>query len=170
MLRKKHHPLLFFANVLIFTAIILFDTSELADISIKTATPMLVIPLLCGYAFFANTWNCLIAGVITGAFIDSVSQGAYCFNTVALMILAVSVSLASNNLFNKNIRAAVVLTLLISSVYYIFLWLFFYLSRYDIQSSIGYLLKYAFPSAVYTTVFIFPFYYIYRKFNEIKER
>ena len=158
MLRKKHHPLLFFANALIFTSIILFDTSELADISIKTATPMLVLPLLCAYAFFAKTHHCLVAGAITGAFIDSVSQDAYCFNTVALMLLTVAVALASNNLFNKNIRAAVVLTLLASAVYYIFLWLFFYISRYDMQSSIGYLLKYAFPSAVYTTVFIFPFY------------
>ena len=46
MLRKKRHPMLFMANVFIFSFIILFDTSELADISIKTATPMLVLPLL----------------------------------------------------------------------------------------------------------------------------
>lgn len=169
MLRKKHHPLLFFANVLIFTFIILFDTSDFVDISIKTATPMLIIPLVCAYSFFANIQHCIIVGAITGAFVDSVSYGAYCFNTIALMLLAVWVSLASNNLFNKNIRAAVVLTLLTAAVYYVCLWMFFYIVPYDMKSSLGYLLKYALPSAVYSTVFILPFYYIYKKFNEIKE-
>ena len=170
MLRKKHHPLLFIANVFIFTFVILFDTSELADISIKTATPMLVLPLLSAYAFFASTQHCIVVGAITGAFIDSVSYGAYSFNTIVLLLLTVAVSLLSNNLFNKNIRAAVVLTFLISAVYFIFLWLFFYTVAGDMKSSLGYLLKYAIPSAVYSTAFILPFYYIYRKFNNIKER
>ncbi len=169
MLRKKRHPMLFVANVFIFSFIILFDTSELADLSIRTATPMLVLPLLCAYAFFADVQHCIIVGAVTGAFIDSVSYGAYSFNTIALLILAVTVSLASNNIFNKNIRAAVVLTLIMSAVYVTFLWLFFYIVPHDMKSSLGYLLKYAFPSAVYSTVFIFPFYYIYKKFNEIKE-
>lgn len=170
MIRKKHYPLLFLANVLIFSFTILFDTSDFIDISIKTATPMLVIPLVCAYAFFANLQHCIIVGAVTGAFIDSVSYGAYSFNTVAFMLLAVAVTLASNNLFNKNIRAAVVLTLLTAAVYYIFLWLFFYIVPHDMKSSLGYLLKYALPSAVYSTAFIFPFYYIYKKFNSIKER
>lgn len=170
MLRKKHHFLLFLANLILFSVIILLDTSELADISIKTATPMLILPLLCAYAFFSNSRHCLVVGLISGAFIDSVSLNAYCFNTIALMLLAVAVSLASNNLFNKNILSAAVLTLLTCGVYYILLWLLFYTVRYDMNSSLGYLLKYALPSAVYSTVFIFPFYYIYKKFNEIKER
>ena len=168
-MQKKHHPFLALANILIFAAVIVFQTSELCDISIRTASPMLLLPLLCSYAFFSDIKRCAAAGMISGAFIDSVSQGAYCFNTILLMLLAVGVCLAANNLFNKNIFAASVLSLMISLIYYIFLWLFFYLSGNDMESSVEYLLKYAIPSAVYSAVFVFPFYFIYNRFKKIKE-
>jgi len=170
MLKKKRHALLLLANVLLFTFVILLDTTYFLDITIKTATPMLLIPLLCAYSSFASTRRCLVAGLISGIFIDSVSMDAYCFNAVALMLITVAVCLASNNLFNKNIFSAAVLTLLSAAVYFTSLWLFFYIVPGDMESSLGYLLKYAFPSAVYTAVFAFPFYLIYKKFNAIKER
>ena len=169
MLRKKHHRLLFLANSLLFAFAILFDTTSLFDISIKSAVCLLVIPLLCAYSFFSSTWRCIAAGLICGIFIDSVSHNANCFNAVALMLLTVAVGFCSNNLFNKNIFSAAVLTLLASAVYFTLLWIFFYIVPTDMKSSLGYLLKYAFPSAVYTTVFSFPFYYIQKKFNDIME-
>ena len=169
MVKKRHHILLLIANILIFFAVIIFDTSEILNISIKTATPMIFLPLLCSYSFFANIKSCIAVGLISGAFVDSVSYRSYCFNTILLMIIAVSVCLCANNLFNKNIRAAVVLTLLASTLYFVMLWLVFYGFNSDIESSLGYLLKYALPSALYSTVIVFPFYFIYKKFNKIKE-
>ena len=168
MLRKKRHPLVFLANVCIFALVIIFHTSEIADISIYNASPMLILPLLTAFSFFADLKQCVIAGLICGAFIDSVSQGAYCFNTIVLMLLSVFVYLAANNLFNKNIRAAMVLSLITAAIYYILLWLFFYCIGAGMQNNLGFLLKYALPSAVYSAVFIFPFYYLYRYFKNRK--
>ena len=166
---KKHNYLLTLLNILIFSVITLIQTSDILSLTVKTATPMLVLPLLCGYAFFSDIRRCIIAGLITGVFIDSVAYNTYCFNTVVLMLLTVDVAVVSNNLFNKNIRAAVVLSLIMSGIYFVLLWLFFYMSGTDIKSSLGYLLKYALPSAVYSTVFIFPFYYLYKSFKKIRE-
>lgn len=170
MIKKKHYPLLFFANVIIFAAVIFCDTSQIIDLSIKTASPMILIPLLCSFAFFSDLKRCVIAGLIAGAFVDSISYKSYCFNTILLMLIAVAVCLAANNLFNKNIRAALVVTFAASAIYFLLLWLFFYCIGSDIQSSLGYLLKYALPSTVYSTVFIFPFYYMYKRFKKIKEQ
>lgn len=169
MVRKKHHPMLILATVLIFCAAILIDTSEIINLSIKTATPMILLPLLCAFSFFSEIRYCVIVGLISGAFVDSISSKSYCFNTILLMIIAVSVCLCANNLFNKNIRAAFVLTLLASIIYFILLWFFFYSFGSDIESSIGYLLKYALPSAIYSTLFAIPFYFIYKAFNKINE-
>ncbi len=166
---KKHNYLITLLNILIFSFVILIQTSDILDLTVKTATPMLVLPLLCGYAFFADIRRCITAGLVTGIFIDSVAYNTYCFNTVALMLLTVGVAVASNNLFNKNIPAAAVLSLIMAGIYYFFLWLFFYISSTDLQSSLGYLLKYALPSALYSAVFVFPFYYLYKYLKKIRE-
>ncbi len=169
MLQKKRHPVLFTVNILIFAAIIIFQTSEIIDIGIKNAEPMLILPLLTAYSFFSDFKGALWAGLISGAFIDSVSQGAYCFNTAVLMLLSVLVYFMSNNLFNKNISSAIVLALLISALYYVLLWFFFYCIHTDLKGSAAFLLKYALPSAVYSAVFIFPFYFLYKYFKNLRE-
>jgi cell shape-determining protein MreD len=149
-------------NAAVFFAVIFFHTSEIADISIKTATPFILLPLITAYSIFAPFGYSLAAGLISGAFIDSVSSRAYCFNTIMLMLIATFVCMASSYLFNKNIKSAAVLALITSGAYFIFLWLFFYSGTGSMEDSVGFLLKYAFPSAVYSAVFIFPFYYLCR--------
>ena len=102
MIKKKHHPWLFALNILIFAAVIFLHTSEIADISIKSATPMLILPLITAYSIFSDLKGCVISGLICGAFLDSVSHGAYCFNTLTLMFLSLFVYFMASNLFNKN--------------------------------------------------------------------
>jgi len=159
---QKCSPLPNIVIAVVFFAVIFFQTSEIADISIKTATPLILLPLIAAYAIFAPLRYCVIAGLISGALMDSVTSKAYCFNTIALTLIAVFVCMASNYLFNKNIKSAVVLALITAGVYFIFLWLFFYSGTGSIEDSIGFLLKYALPSAVYSSAFIFPFYYFCR--------
>lgn len=168
MLEKKSHPGIFFANVFIFFLLIIFHTSELFDISIKTATPLLLLPLLTAFAIFEPVGASAAVGFITGAFLDSVADGSYCFNTLVLMLIGAFVSLFANNLFNKNIFAAAVLSLITCVIYYVLLWISFHLFGRTVYDSLAYLLSYAFPSAVYSAVFIFPFYFLYRHFNRIK--
>lgn len=171
MLTKKHHPLIFFANLFIFFAAVLLHTSEIIDISIKNATPILLIPLLTAFSVFSESGAAAVTGFICGAFLDSVTSGAYCFNTAVLMLIGFSVSCAANSLFNRNVFAAAVLSLIASAVYFILVWLVFHAIGVSVQSSLLYLLSYALPSAIYTAVFIFPFYFLYKHFyNCVKTR
>lgn len=170
MLAKKHHPLIFIANVLIFFFVIFFHTSEVFNIGIKNATPLLLLPLLTAFSFFSGVGTAAVAGFVSGAFMDSVASHTHCFNTVVLMLVGVFVSLAADNLFNKNISAAAVLSLIASAVYYLLMWLFFHGIGNTVRDSLTYLLSYALPSAVYSALFIVPFYFIYRYFDRCRKR
>ena len=168
MLAKKHHPFITAITVLIFTVVLFFDSNTLIDISIKNATPLIALALVTGYSIFASCGYAAIAGIISGAMIDSVASRSYCFNTVSFLLLGVLVSLAANNLFNKNIRAAVALTVITSVMYFTARWLVFMAFGVSIQNSMVYLLSYALPSAFYSAAFIFPFFYIFRYFSRRK--
>ncbi|MBR7133704.1 MAG: hypothetical protein IKD04_09270 [Clostridia bacterium] len=162
---KKRHPLYAVLTILLFFAVLIFHTSDIADISIKTATPLLIIPLLTAFSMFSSPLKAAVAGLISGACIDGVAQKNFSFNTVVLIIVSVFVSLAASNLFNKNIRAAAVLSLITAVFYFVLLWALFYAFGVSPEQSLEYLLKYALPSAVYSSVFIIPFYFIFKHFD-----
>ena len=168
MLEKKYSPLIFIVNTAVFFVVIMLHTSEIADLSIKTATPFLLLPLITAFSMFAPMRHSVIAGIISGALIDSVSSRSYCFNTIIFLVIAVFVCVAANNLFNKNIQSAAVLSLITAAIYYILLWICFYSIPGTLEDSLGFLLRYALPSAVYSAVFIFLFYYLYRFLYETK--
>lgn len=164
---KKNRGLLIFANTLILFFTILFTVSGVIDISIKNATPLALISLVSAFSIFNSVGKCAAVGFITGACLDSVQVGSYCFNTIIFMVLAVVVFLISNNLFNKNIQSAVALSLIMSVLYFGLKWVFFFAFGSSLQDSMTYLLSYALPSAVYSAAFIFPFYYLYRFFDKL---
>lgn len=163
---KKNKWLLIFANILIFFFVILFTVSGVIDINIKNATPLLLIPLITAFSIFNPVGKSVVAGLVAGACLDSVQIGSYCFNTIAFLILAVMVYLISNNLFNKNIQSAVTLCLIVSLLYFIAKWGIYFTAGLNMKDSAEYLLSYALPSALYSTVFIFPLYYLYRFFEK----
>lgn len=162
MLTKKHHPFITFCTIVIFTVSLLFEGNTLIDISIKNATPLIAIPLVAGYSIFASINRSAVAGIIAGAMLDSFSSGSYCFNTICFLLIGVLTSLAANNLFNKNIRAAIALAVIISALYFIARWLVFMAFGVGIVNSLAYLLSYALPSSLYSAAFIFPYFYIFR--------
>jgi len=167
---KKFRPLIFIFNILIFSAVLLFDTADFIDISIKNATPLLTLPLLCGFAIFASVSHSAAVGFIIGAVLDSTASDSYCFNTICFLLLGVFVCLSSNNLFNKNIRASTALAVIISVIYFTARWLCFMAFGVGMQNSLLYLLSYALPSAIYSAVFVFPFFYIFRHWSKPKTR
>ncbi|MBR2489255.1 MAG: rod shape-determining protein MreD [Clostridia bacterium] len=166
MLAKKHHPFIIIFNILIFAAAVILKPLE-SVIAIKTATPMLILPLLTAFSIFGSVYQAAVAGFLTGACLDSISSGAYCFNTLTLMLTAVAVTVCANNLFNKNIRSAAVISLLVCAVYFILKWIVFHAVGADMADSMLYLLRYALPSALYSAVLIFPFFYLYRHFSKV---
>ncbi len=168
MLQRKKHPFLFILTVLIFFAVIIFSGNGIIDISIKNATPLLALPLLCGFAVFHSLEASVIAGLLTGIMLDSISVGTYCFNAIILLVIGCFVNLASNSLFNKNLKAASALSVISCFAYFIGYWLCFAAFGRGIENSLTYLLSYGIPSAVYSAVFVIPFYFIFRYFNKLR--
>ena len=99
----KHRPWVFLFNVLAFFIVIMFDSNGVVDISIKNATPLIVLPLFIAFVVFGSLRSAVVVGLILGALLDSTSGGTYCFNTICFLVIGVWVFLAANNLFNKNI-------------------------------------------------------------------
>lgn len=165
---KTQNSLAFAVSTVLFFAAIFFQTSNITDISIKTATPLIVLSLLTAFAQVHSFKASAVAGFITGAFFDSVASNCFCFNTIAFLLVGVLVNAAANNLFNKNLLSAGVLALLASGSYWVCYWAVFHIIGRNMTDVITYLLKYAFPSAIYTAVFVFPFYFIYKALDLTK--
>ena len=170
MLYKKSHPFIAFTTFLLFFVFIIQSSADNLNFSIKGVTPFIILPLLTAYSIFGNVKNCAVIGFITGACADSVASGSHCFNTVALMLIAVLVCLAANNLFNKNIYAACVLSLITATLYFSFHWLIFHALGSTIKEVLEFLLRFSLPAALYTSVFIIPFFYLYKYFDKIKNQ
>lgn len=157
-------------NVLLFFVLIILYSADTVNISIKNATPMLLLPLITAFSSFSDIKFSAIAGLVTGICLDSISSSTFCFNAVVIMLLSVAVYLLSNNVFNKNILAVATMSLIVCVTYFVIYWLVFCLFTLNIKDSISYLFGRSIPSAVYSAVFIFPFYYLYRYFYRVKEQ
>lgn len=166
-MNKKRHPFIFILNVLIFSILILLHYTDKTAINISGISPVLILPLLTAFSMFHSPLSSALTGLLAGIFMDASTIGSYCFNAIILLCLGTAISLASINLFNKNIGSSVVLSLITCSIYHISQWAVFQTFGKDFTESIMYLLKYAVPSALLGTVFIFPFYFLYKYFNKV---
>jgi len=166
MLEKKRHPGIVLSNIaLFFVCILLYGSTEI-DLSIMNAYPFVLLALLAAYSVFAEISFAAAAGFISGAFIDSVSGGGHCFNTIVFMFLAVSVCLLANNVFNKNLKAVITLCFLSAVAYFFLYWIAFIAFSLNTDENTNFLLRYAIPSAVYTTFFVISFSFLYKFFNQ----
>lgn len=167
---KKYKNLLFgFIHVIFAFFVILFTLTGTVDISIRNATPLLLIGMVTAFSIFSKALPSATMGFLVGACLDSVQSGAVCFNTAVFMVISVGVWLVSNYLFNKNIQSAVSLSLIVSGFYFLLRWAVFFIKPLSVQESMAYLLSYAVPSALYTAAFIFPFYYFYKFLNKVSQ-
>jgi rod shape-determining protein MreD len=166
-MHKKKHPFIILLNIFIFLLVLLFYYTGILPLSIKGITPLLILPLLTAFAIYHSPITSALIGLACGIFMDACAIGAYCFNAIVLLLIATFVAVTSNNLFNKNIQSAAVLSLITSAFYFIMRWICFHISNVTLSDNLMYLLKYAFPSAVYSAVFIIPLYYLYKYFHKI---
>lgn len=166
---KLKHPFITIINILIFFVSMLFYYTGVLPLTIKGITPLLILPILTAFSIFNSPVVSAVAGLLCGVFMDANALDSYCFNAIVLVIIGAFVAVSSNNLFNKNIFSAMVLSLITAALYFILQWAVFETNNTTIEDSLIYLLKYALPSAVYSAVFIIPFYYLYRYFERRKE-
>lgn len=168
-MNKTKHPFITILNVLIFFASLLFYYAGILPLSIKGITPLLILPILTAFSIFNTPLVSAITGLLCGVFMDCNALDSYCFNAIILLVLGTFVAVSSTTLFNKNIFSAMVLSLISAFFYFVLQWAVFETNNITVSDSLTYLLKYAFPTAVYSAVFIIPFYYLYRYFERRKE-
>lgn len=162
MTKKSERIFAIGVNFLLFLILAFAHNTGFRPFSIGKANPFSVFALLIAFCMFASEWSSCFAGLFLGIFMDAVSANGSIFYTVAFFIVALFVTVSSRHLFNNNIRAAVVICLICSVVLFGARWLLFYAFNLPVNESMGFLLKASLPSAIYTTVFIIPFYYFER--------
>ena len=146
-------------NFLLFALALLIQYNDSFTIKIYSANPMLPLAVLISFSMFASEINSCFAGLIVGIFADSVSGMPVGFNTILFFIVGLAVSLMVRYLFNNNYRSAIMLCLICTGAYFIARWLIGFAFG-GLETSLGYLMRFAVPSIVYTCVFAIPLYYL----------
>lgn len=165
---KKRRYLAEILNFSLFFLVLLIQYLGGIDLSIKNAVPIMILPLITAFAMFSSVTDSTVAGLVAGVCMDSVSGGSVCFNAIVIMLSAVFVYLIANNLFNKNIRSAILLTIIVSLMYFLLKWIIMFAFNMGVKDNLAYLLYFIFPSVLYTTVFILPFYYVEKFITKFK--
>lgn len=167
MTQNKNGFIIAAINVLLFIIFVILSGTTGISLKISNASPVFAIALLVSLSMFLSETASAFSGFVFGAFMDATSILPFGFNSIYLAITALATALIIRHLFNNNLRSAIALCLMISLLYFFFRWIIGY-SGADLESSLGYLIKFGVPSAIYTTIFVIPFYYlekfIFRKF------
>lgn len=135
------------------------------SIKIANANPIPAISLIVAVAFFSGMWRGVTMAFLFGMFMDTVVSGTICFNTLALTFSVLVCGVLITYFFNRNISAIIVLGFIGSAGYFVLKWFFLYFLR-GVAGQEYYLFSFAIPSAIYTTIFIIPFYYIGKYFEK----
>ena len=114
MQTKKRHPWINLTSFLLFFLAFIFHYTDIIDISIKNAAPLIILPLLVAFSIFNKPMTSAAAGLLIGVCMDSAASGAVCFNAALLMLSAALISVSAERLFNRNIRSAILLCVLAS--------------------------------------------------------
>lgn len=162
---EKYNSQLYYVIAFGCFGLFIFQRIPYCHLSIGTATPTLLVPVVIMVACFLREWTGFLIGLFCGIALDTVMSGSSCFNTITLMFIGLAAGLVFRLLLNRNIKAAAIAGALGSAIYYLLKWLFFDLFAGD-SSAIALLLRYHLPSAIYTAVFTVPLFFIVKKLTE----
>lgn len=162
MARPRKTLIIFLINAAMLAVLLLFHYSG-SSISIASANPMAALALVVAIIMFSGELPGVLTGMSLGVILDSVTSTPIGFNTVTLTVISFTAALIAHYLFNRNIKSALTLCLLCAAAYFFARWLVGFAFAGDIKDSFKYLIRYALPSAVYTTLFIIPFFYIEKR-------
>ncbi len=153
-------------NILIFLLLMLFNSTDIISIAIGGANPFIPLSFLVAFCMFYEEIPSVLAGLLVGTLLDGFSATPMCFNSIVFMLIGLFTAVTVRYFFNNNIRSAIALCIICSLFYFTARWVFTYMFSASQAESLIYLFRYDFPSAVYTTVFIVPFYYLERLINK----
>lgn len=129
--------------------------------TIGTATPVLLVPMVVMIACFLREWTGFLFGLFCGIGLDVFSSGSRCFNTVAFILVGGLAGLLYHYFFNRNIKSAIIGGVIFSFGFCFLRWIFLCFFAGD-SSAVLMLFRYEIPSALYTSVFVIPFFYYTR--------
>ena len=158
---EKYHSHLYYILTLCLFGLFIIQRIPGLSLTVGNATPTLLLPAVIIIACFLREWTGFWTGLLCGIALDTVTNGTSCLNTFLFLIIGTAAGLTFRLLLNRNLKAAMVLTLIISVAYYLIKWLFLDLFAGD-SSAAALLFYYHLPSAVYTTLFALPFFYFVR--------
>ena len=156
-------------EALVGLAVYLFHYTGLIDITIYGASPLILLPLTVAVAMFYDETKGLIFGLVCGFAIDAVAGSTSVFNTLMFMFIGFAVGLLAKGIFNCNLPGAIALTFIATVVYFGIKW-FITAIIPDVQGKVYYLFWHLTPSAVYTVLFIIPFYFFEKYLHREKKR
>lgn len=148
---KKHH-IVILIDFVILALSLMIHFNPLFTLKIYGANPMLPLGFLVAISIFSSELYAVMAGLLTGIFVDSVSSVSFGFNTCIFMFIGLTVAFIARYLFNNNIYAALSLAAISGFLYFVLRWFFFDAISHSASDSFAYLYKTALPSVVYTAV------------------
>lgn len=154
--------------ILAFLVSFAITYTTLIPIRIANATPTPLIALVIAYSYFYGETRGFTVGLIVGIFADGVAADTVGFNAIMLAVIGMLAGALVKKYLNKNIYSAVFLSVIGSGVYHFAKWLVFYAFS-GIQGIGNYLMMYILPSAVYSALFIIPFYFLGKLFIKKRE-
>jgi rod shape-determining protein MreD len=162
--KKRKVPVI---EIIIASFVYLFHYTGLIDITIKGASPVILLPITVAVAMFYSELTGLLFGLCCGFAMDAVAASTSVFNTIAFMLIGFIAGLLAKRIFNRNLPAAIALTLISETGYFGIKWLISAIIP-DVQGKVYYLLWNLTPCAVYTLIFIIPLYFLEKRLHKQK--
>lgn len=163
MVAKNKGTVVFLLNSALLALLLLLRSTGLLTLKLYGASPLLPLSLLVALGIFAGELPAFFAGLFIGIFLDSVTSCGFGFNALTLMLVGLFSALISNHIFNKNLRAALALCLICSLFYFAVRWIICDAATLGFYENSVYFLCRVLPSAVYTAVFVIPFYFLEKR-------
>lgn len=151
-----------FINIFLICTLTALRYSGVATFKIGAAVPIIVLPLVVSVAMFFSINASFLAALFAGILTDSLSSDTSCFNTLFFVVAVAVCNILVNRYLNRNIKAAVCLSSVVSLSYFFLKYLIFFAFR-SFSVNYDYFMLYLIPSVVYTAVFIIPFYFLEKK-------
>lgn len=151
---------------IVCTLYILQSTAEVFKVA--EIMPMLVLPACLCLSVFEGPVASGIFGFFAGLLCDCAAETVFGFNALFLMTLCVSTELVFNFLLRRSVLNVMLIGL--SAIFArAVLEFFFVFVIYNYSGLAQFFYTVIAPQAVITTVYIIPFYYVFRKLHKMFE-
>ena len=166
--RRQHGYLYYTAWCLVLLAAFLVQSTSLLP-ALRGIKPLLLTALVCAVGVFNGVTASFAFGLAAGVLTDLTSVAPDGFHALAMSLLALTVSLLVEYLFNQRLITAGLLSLGGCLLYELALFLFLELPK-GYEGVGAYFWRVSLPAALYTWLFVLPFYFVARYLAYLSQR